>query len=367
MDTSDPGIRFDAVGRCDYCQNFDSSIRPFWRNDDSRKPELLKIAAGIRAAGKGRDHDCIIGVSGGLDSSYAVYVAVKIMRLRPLLYHVDAGWNTAQAVSNIERLVDGLGLDLYTDVINWAEMADLQRAFLKARIPDQDLPQDIAFFSSLYRYARKHNIATVVTGANFSTECCREPLEWGGYPGIDQRLIMDIYRRFGSGKLASFPIVDILQYKILYRYVYRMKVVTPLNYIRFHKTEAERTLMAEFDWRPFQHKHHESRFTRFYEDFWLSGKFHFEKRRAHYSSLIQTGQMSRHDALRLLEQPIMDSVFLDREFDYVADKLGFLRSELWDLYTGDKRTFAEYKSKYTLISLGSNILRRFGSERRLFR
>ena len=197
MDTSDPKITFDGDGICDYCTNYTENILPGWKYGQQEKGiyDLSKLLKGAR---RNQDFDCIIGLSGGLDSSYAAHVAVKVMGLRPLLFHVDAGWNTDQAVGNIEKLVDGLGLDLYTEVVNWNEMKRLQVAFLRAGIPDQDLVQDAAFFSGLYKFARKNGIKHIITGSNFSTECCREPEEWGGYLGIDKTLFGDIWKKFGK-------------------------------------------------------------------------------------------------------------------------------------------------------------------------
>lgn len=367
MDTSDPNIAFDSAGVCEYCRNFRDEIAPAWSNDDGRLPELLRIAEKIKAGSKGQPFDCIIGLSGGLDSSYAAYVAVKVMGLRPLLYHVDAGWNTDQAVGNIEALVDGLGLDLYTDVINWKEMADLQVAFLKSQISDQDLPQDAAFFSSLYKFAREKNIKFVITGANYSTECCREPEEWGGYPGIDRTLFKEIHKKFGKVKLSSFPLVDIFMYKIVYRYVYGMTVVKPLNYVRYFKAEAEDLLHEKFGWQRFKHKHHESRFTRFYEDYWMPRKFGYEKRRAHLSSLIMTGQLSREAAIKQMEKPVLSEQFLTEEFDYVATKLDMAPHQLREIFDGPNRTYRDYRNKRALISLGATVMRLLGLEKRLFR
>jgi len=241
MDTSDPNIRFNEFGVCDYCNNFDASIRPNWHTDEKGERLLAQLASLIREVGKGKDFDCIIGLSGGLDSSYAAYVAKEKMGLRPLLFHVDAGWNTDQAVGNIEKLVDGLGLDLYTEVINWEEMKDLQVAFLRSQIPDQDLPQDAAFFSSLYKFAHKHKIKYVITGSNISTECCREPEEWGGYLGIDKLLFKDIHSRFGKRPLETFPLVDILVSKIYYQRFLGMQIAKPLDMVPFIKKEAEDT------------------------------------------------------------------------------------------------------------------------------
>jgi len=367
MDSSDPNIVFDAQGVCDYCNNFRSGISPNWHPDQRGAAELEALATKIRKQGEGKDFDCIIGLSGGLDSSYAAYVAKEKMGLRPLLFHVDAGWNTDQAVGNIEKLVDGLGLDLYTEVINWEEMKDLQVAFLRSQIADQDLPQDAAFFSALYKFARLHNIKYVLTGANYSTECCREPEEWGGYPGIDKTLFTDIHRRFGKRPLKTFPLVDIITYKILYQRVLGMEIVKPLNLVPYIKKEAEAELERRFGWQKFKHKHHESRFTRFYEDYWMPRKFGYEKRRAHFSSLIMTGQMTRDEALERIARPEMDEPFLETEFEFVANKLGLSVDELQAIFEGENKTYNDYKNKRFLIGMGSRLMRALGLERRLFR
>jgi putative aminotransferase len=367
MDTSDPNIIFDDAGVCDYCRNFETQLSPKWEADKADPSRLMAMADEIRAQGKGKDFDCIIGLSGGLDSSYAAHIAKEVMGLRPLLVHVDAGWNTDQAVGNIEKLVDGLGFDLYTEVIDWQAMKDIQLAFLKAQISDQDLPQDAAFFSSLYRFVREHKIKHVITGSNYQTECCREPEEWGGYPGIDTMLFKDIHAKFGTLKPFRFKLVDILVYKIWHRYVGGMKVFMPLNYINYTKAEAEETLNRLYGWEPFQHKHHESRFTRFYEDYWMPKKFGYHKRRAHFSSLIMTGEMTREAALDRLSRPEMDAHFLSQEFDYVANKLGVTREELQAIFDGPNKTYRDYKNKRWLIKLGANVLQMFGAEKRLFR
>ncbi|MDM3888177.1 N-acetyl sugar amidotransferase [Pseudomonas sp. BCRC 81390] len=367
MDTSDPNISFDENGVCEYCANFDNAIKPNWDTGARGESELMALAAKIKAHGKGKDFDCIIGLSGGLDSSYAAYIATKVMGLRPLLFHVDAGWNTDQAVGNIERLVDGLGLDLYTEVINWEEMKDLQVAFLRAQISDQDLPQDAAFFSGLYKFARKHKIKYVLTGGNYSTECCREPEEWGGYPGIDKTLFNDIHGQFGKRALKTFPLVDILTYKIYYQRILGMQIVKPLNLVPYIKADAEDTLERLFGWKRFKHKHHESRFTRFYEDYWMPRKFGYEKRRAHFSSLIMTGQLTREAALERIAKPEMDENFLKSEFEYVAHKLDLTVPELQGIFEGQNKTFHDYKNKRFLIGIGARVLSAIGLERRLFR
>lgn len=367
MDTSDPNIVFNEKGESDYYLNYQQNILPNWHTDERGYEALMRSAEQIKKENRNKDFDCIMGLSGGLDSSYAAYVAKEIMGLRPLIFHVDAGWNTQQAVSNIERIVNGLNLDLYTEVINWEEMKDLQVAFLKSQIPDQDLPQDGAFFSALYKFAVKNRIKNVLTGANYSTECCREPEEWGGYPGIDVTLFNDIHKKFGKRQLKTFPLVDILTYKLYYRYVLGMKVVKPLNCVPYIKQDAEKLLFEKFGWEKFQHKHHESRFTRFYEDYWMPQKFGYDKRKAHFSSLILTGQMIRDEALERISKPEMDEHFLKQEFEYVANKLGLTINELTEIFEGENLTFASYRNKKTLIGIGSKAMTFLGLEKRFFR
>ena len=367
MDTSDPTIVFNSVGESDYYTNYIETIVPNWHTDEKGYAELMKEAEKIKKDGKNRDFDCIMGLSGGLDSSYALYVAKEVMGLKPLIFHVDAGWNTDKAVGNIEKLINGLNLDLYTEVINWEEMKDLQVAFLKSQIADQDLPQDYAFFSGLYKFAKKNKIKYVLTGGNYSTECCREPEEWGGFPGIDVTLVRDIHSKFGKKALKTFPLVDILAYKLYYRYVLGMKVFKPLNLVPYNKKEVEQFLFEKYGWESFQHKHHESRFTRFYEDFWLPKKFGYEKRRAHFSSLILTGQMTREEALERISKPEMSEEFLKKEFEYVAHKLDLTTAELQAIFEAPNKTYKDYKNKMGIIKLGSKVMQKLGLEKRLYR
>lgn len=367
MDTSDPSIQFDELGECNYCKNFKSSILPNWIKDEKSEEKLMTLASKIRDDGKGKDFDCIIGISGGLDSSYAAYIAKIKMGLRPLLVHVDAGWNTAQAVSNIEKIVDGLELDLFTEVVDWDGVKSMQVAFLRSGIPDQDLVQDAAFFSGLYRFARQYGIKHIIKGGNFSTECCREPEEWGGYLGIDKRLFDDIWNKFGNGKPIIFKLTDIFIYKFWYQMILGMKLHSPLNLVPYIKKDAEDELERLYGWQKFKHKHHESRFTRFYEDYWLPRRFGYQKRRAHFSSLIMTGQMTREQAIVRLLNPEMDEQFLGQEFEYVAHKLGLTTVEFQNLFEMPLKTYRNYKNKRWVIGFGAKILRSIGLEKRYFK
>lgn len=367
MDTSDSSITFDDRGRCVYCNNYYKNILPNWHTDETGEKELYITAEKIKAQGKGKDFDCILGLSGGLDSSYTAYIAKEKLGLRPLLLHVDAGWNTDQAVSNIEKLVDGLGLDLYTEVINWEEIKELQVSLFKSQIPHQDIPQDTAFFSTLYKFAKENKIKYVLTGGNYSTECVREPEEWGAYPGIDKTLILDIHSKFGRVPLKTFPIIDVFASKIFYKYFLGMKVFKPLDLLPYIKKDAEAKLHELFGWEKFQHKHHESRFTRFFEDYWLPRKFGYDRRRAHFSSLILTGQMTRDEALERITKPELDEHFLECEFEYVAHKLDMTVDELRAIFLGSNKTSYDYKSKRFLIEIGSKSMSLLGLEKRLYK
>tara|TARA_Y200000002_G_scaffold171300_1_gene141394 strand:- start:16 stop:1155 length:1140 start_codon:yes stop_codon:yes gene_type:complete len=363
MDTTDPNIVFNKNGESNYYTNFIENILPNWKNDGSKFNDLIKIADKIKKECKNRDFDCIIGISGGVDSSYLTYLAKEVLHLRPLIFHVDGGWNSQLAVSNIEKIVDKLNLDLHTDVIYWPEMKDLQLAFFKAQVPHLDTPQDHAFFSSMYNYASKHNIKYILNGGNFATECVREPLEWH-YHASDLRHIKDIHSKYGQNALVKFPTADIFKYKIFYRYIKGMKVIQPLNYIKYIKKDAIKFLEDEFNWKQYSHKHYESRFTKFYEGYWLLKKFGFDKRKAHYSSLILTGQMTRDEALIELQNPPYSEEIED-DFEYVANKLEISVNDLKNLMKQKNKTFRDYKSNYNLINFFTKILRLLKIEKRI--
>ena len=365
MDTTDSLIKFDANGVCEYCNNYYSNILPNWHYDDRGRRELMSIFTRIKREGSGKDHDCIIGLSGGVDSSYVAYLA-KQFGLRPLLFHVDAGWNSQQAVNNIERLVDGLGFDLHTEVVNWKEMQDLQLAFFKAQVPHIDTPQDHAFFASLYNFAAKNGFKYILTGANYSTECVREPLEWH-YHASDLRQLMDIHRRFGTRPLKTFPLCGIFTFKIYFRFVKGIKVIKPLNCVPYYKEQAMQELVNKFGWQRYAHKHYESRFTRFYEGYWLPTKFGFDKRRAHFSSLILTGQMSREEALEKLSKKAYDEETVAQDFEYIATKLGLAVKELQGIMAGENKSYRDYKSNMPLIELGTKVLRVAGVQKAIIR
>jgi hypothetical protein len=283
-----------------------------------------------------------------------------------LIFHVDAGWNSQQAVHNIEKVVDALGLDLHTEVIDWLEMKDLQLAFFKAQVPHLDTPQDHAFFAALYNFAARHGFKYILNGGNYSTECVREPLEWH-YHASDLRQLRDIHRRFGTRPLKTFPQADIFTYKLYYRFVKGVRVLRPLNYVPYIKETAMQLLVDRFGWQRYAHKHYESRFTRFYEGFWLPTKFGFDKRRAHFSSLILTRQMTREEALERIAKPAYDPNTIDQDFEYIATKLDISVAELRELLQGPNKSFRDYKSAMPMIQLGTQIMRALGVQRAIIR
>jgi N-acetyl sugar amidotransferase len=367
MDTSDSGIVFDERGWCDYCNNYYSNVLPNWHPDDEiGRAMLQKDVDRIKRDGRGKSHDCVIGISGGVDSSYLTYVAVQKLGLRPLLLHVDAGWNSQAAVHNIERLVDALKLDLHTEVVDWREMQDLQLAFFKAGVPHLDTPQDHAFFASLYNFAARHGIKYILTGANYSTECVREPLEWH-YHASDLTQLNDIHRRFGERPLRRFPRADILKYSLYYRFLKGVRVVKPLNFVPYIKEAAMQELVDRFGWQRYAQKHYESRFTRFYEGYWLPTRFGYQKHRAHYSSLILTKQMTRDEALQRIAQPAYDPETIHQDFEYVATKLDISVEELKAFMNAPKRTFRDYRNKMAILQLGTTVMRAIGVRRALMR
>jgi N-acetyl sugar amidotransferase len=288
-------------------------------------------------------------------------MAKKELGLRPLVFHVDAGWNSQVAVNNIEMLVDKLGLDLYTEVINWEEMRDLQLAFFKSGVPHIDTPQDHAFFAMMYKFAEQYDVKYILTGANYSTECIRNPIEWMYYQS-DSIQLRDIHRRFGSRPLVTFPITSILRHKVYLPYIKGIKVIRPLNYLPYVKEAAIRLLIDQFGWQPYPQKHFESRFTKFYEGYWLPKKFGYDTRRVQYSSLIVTNQMSREEALKKLEQPPYDETTIAQEFEYVATKLGISVEELRGYLDAPNKSYKDYKSQEGIYTVGAGMMRLLGLE-----
>lgn len=362
MDTSDSNITFDENGVCDHCRGFKEHVEPNWYPNAEGERRFAAVVEKIKENGKGRDFDCILGMSGGLDSSFLLHKAVKDFGLRPLVFHVDGGWNTDIAVSNIQSLVDGLGLDLYTEVINWNEMRDFQLAFFKSGVPHIDIPQDHAFVATLYNFADKHKIKYILNGGNIATECVRNPLEWLYY-GTDMRQLKDIQDQFGTVPMRTYPFSSVLRHKFYLRYIRGVEVVKPLDWMPYTKELARDTLSELYGWKPYPQKHFESRFTRFYEGYWLPERFGYDTRRVQFSSLILTGQMRRDEAIEALKTPAYDPETIGHEFDYIARKLGITSEELRGYFTMPKKSYADYKNQRWMFNLGAKVLQAIGAEK----
>ena len=365
MDTTDSKITFDAQGVCDHCRNFDKKIKPYWKPQENRYDELEKIAAKIRKEGKGKDYDCILGLSGGADSSYLAYIAKEIMHLRPLIFVVDTGWNLNVAVENIEKIVKGLNLDMYTHVVNWKEMSDLQLSFFKASISSCDNPQDHAIFAAMYNYVTKHHIKYILTGSNNSTEFIRPPVEW--IYMNDVVLLKDINRRFGKRQLKDYPLCGILKYKILYKYFYGMTRIYPLDYVVYDKDAAQEFLHEKYGWTKYENKHYENVFTRFFEGYYLPHKFGFDTRKNVLSNQILAGTMTRECALEILEKPPYDPEQMELDKEYVAKKLGITAKEFDEIIALPNKTPADYKNEMWIIKLGVAVSKLLGMENRNIR
>ena len=366
MDTSDTRIVFDDAGVCDHCNDFINNTKTSWHTDDRGKRELGKIIEKIKIEGKGKDFDCILGLSGGVDSSYMLHIAVKEFGLRPLVFHVDGGWNSELAVHNIQMLVEKLGLDLYTEVINWEEMRDFQLAFFKSGVPHIDIPQDHAFIATLYNFAYKHKIKYILNGGNISTECVRNPMEFLYY-GTDMLQINDIKKKFGAIKMETYPFSSIFRHKFFLRYIVGIKVVRSLNYMPYIKAEALQLLEDEYGWKPYPQKHFESRFTKFYEGYWLPERFGFDTRRVQFSSLILTGQMKREAALDILKFPAYNPETIEDEFNYIATKLGISPVQLREYFTMPKKFYWDYSNMEEIFNLGAKFLKFIGVEKSIKR
>jgi N-acetyl sugar amidotransferase len=337
MDTTDPDIRFDAEGVCNYWHEFRKFAAGLPAQAERRR-RLDALLAKIKAAGRSKEHDCVIGLSGGVDSSYLASLA-KSWGLRPLAVHFDNGWNSELAVSNIEQLVSRLGWDLDTFVMDWDEFRDVQRAYFKASVIDLEVPTDHMIIGALYRTASQRGIRYILSGTNYATEWLL-PQSWYYRKG-DLANLLNIHRRFGERRLKRLPMLGLWQ-DMYYRYLHGIESVQLLDYVDYHKSEAKRHLMEDLGWRDYGGKHYESVFTRFYQGYILPRKFGVDKRKAHLSTLILSGQMTREEAQRELQQPTYDEDLQQQDKEYVAKKLGFSSDEFEAILSLPNQRHEEY-------------------------
>lgn len=355
MDTTDPSITFNEKGVCMRCEQYYNDILPSWNKGENQEAELQKLVSEIKKAGEGKQYDSLLGLSGGFDSSYMLHFAIKELGLRPLVFHVDAGWNTPFSEENIRKLVDKLGVDLKVEKINWEEERDFQLAFFKSGVAHLDIPQDLAFVAVLDKYAKKHNLKYILNGGNISTEVIVNPQSWA-YWGTDMKHNRDIIDKFGTVPMKTYPFTNVLQRKIVMPYIHGIKVVKPLNYTPYIKKDAEALLKREYGWEPYPQKHFESYMTKFIEGYWLPKRFGYDVRKPQFSSLILTEQMTRDEALQRLKHDPIPEDEAKELFSRIAKMLEISEEELTKYFEMPLKTYKDYKHQDYLFDLGSKIM-----------
>lgn len=351
MDTSDPDIVFDADGVCNHCHDFDRNIAKYRFTPEAETQNLAALSERIRAGKKG-PYDSLVGLSGGVDSSYVCYLAHK-MGLNPLCVHFDNGWNSKTAVSNIKKIVEKCGYDLDTYVINWPEFRDLQRSYIKAGVIDIEMLSDHAIMATMYKIRKQNGIPYVLSGTNFTTEHGM-PNAWV-WRKSDLTNIKGIQQKFGTKRLKEFPTMGTLKVVLSKRFKMGGEYVEPLNAVSYSKEKAMEVLNREFGWEYYGGKHYESVWTKFYQAYILPVKFGVDKRKTHLSALIRNGEISRDAALQELSKPPYDPNELKIEKDYVLKKLGFSEPEFDSLMQAPPKQHLEYGSNQWMMDLWAKV------------
>jgi N-acetyl sugar amidotransferase len=343
MDTSDPDIVFDSEGICNHCKKAEKYFQrfPLSLPIEDRTKQLEKIINEIKEKGKGKPYDCIIGLSGGVDSSY---VALKVIELglRPLAVHLDNGWNSDAAVNNIENICKILGIDLHRYVVDWEEFKDLQLSFLKASTPDSEIPTDHAIVSILYKLAKKNKVKYIIAGNNIASESIL-PAAWSqGHS--DWKYIRCIHRIYGKQELKTFPHRTLLE-DVWNRFILKIRWIELLNYIDYDKEKAKEIIKKELQWKDYGRKHGESHYTKIFQEYILPVKFGYDKRRAHYSSLIVAGQLTREQALKMLQEPLyLNNEAIQNDISYLVNKFGISREDFDTIMNNPPKKFWDYDS-----------------------
>jgi N-acetyl sugar amidotransferase len=357
MDTSDPEITFDEAGVCNHCRTFDEvTVRDWFPNKEGSR-RWAASADQIRQAGKGKEYDCILGLSGGVDSSYLA-IKVKDWGLRTLVVHVDAGWNSELAVANIEKIVKYCDFDLHTHVVDWEEMRDLHLAYLKAGVANQDVPQDHVFFASLYHFAIRNNIRYILSGGNLATEGIF-PKAWHG-SAMDAINLKSIHAKYGERSLKTYSTIGFFDYFFWFPFIKRMRTARPLNFMYYNKQEAVAEL-EKIGWRAYGRKHGESLFTKLFQNHYLPVKFGYDKRKPHFASLIVSGQMSREEALSKLAEPLYDPQELEIDIAYFCKKLRITRQQFDGFLAAPPHHYTDFPTwdgRYRLLKKVQGVIER---------
>jgi len=347
MDTTDPEIVFDEKGVCNHCKRYEERAKKELHHDETGQQKLERLINEIKENGKNKEYDCIIGLSGGVDSTMVAYT-VKKLGLRPLAIHLDNDWDSELAINNIKNTVGKLGITLKMVTCNWEEFKDLQLSFLRASISNAEIPTDHALVALLYHTAADKGIGYIISGGNIATEAIM-PESWG-YDPKDLKQIKGIHQRFGKIKLKTFPQLTLFDW-VYYTFVRRIKFIPILNYIPYVKENAKKLIEKELNWKDYGLKHYESIYTRFFQGYILPKKFNVDKRRAHLSTLICSGQMSREEALKEMERsPYPSEKMMEEDKEYVIKKLGLSREEFARIMSLPIKNFQDYPNNHSLFT-----------------
>ena len=356
MDTSDADIEFDALGICNHCKDFEKIlIKPRYSKKESES-RLNSILEQVKSKGKKSEFDCLVGISGGVDSCYTAYLCKK-WGLKPLLLHMDNGWNSEIAVKNVKNIVQNLGLDYQSYVLDWNEFREIQLAFLKSSIVDLEMPTDIAIAASLYKTASKYGIKYIISGGNYSGEGIL-PLSWGYHVLKDEKLYRSIVKKYSKMKLKKVPLVG-LRGEIYYKFIKGIKTIYPLNFVEYNKDKAREFLKIELGWQDYGGKHHESKITAFWQSFAMPTKYNMDYRRATYSSQIVSGQLNREKALENLRTLPYNEEMVRQDKKYIAKKYGISHSEFEKYLSMPPKTYRDFPNNKNVIELFYALYRKF--------
>ena len=366
MDTTDDDITFDENGVCMRCNEYKNRILPEWNYGKGHEKELEKLINQIKESGKGKKYDCILGLSGGLDSSYMLHLAVKEWGLRPFVFHIDAGWNLPVAEENIKRLTDKLGVELHIEKMDWNEMREMQLAWFRTGLEMLDAPQDHAFIALIDRYSNELGVKYILNGYNVCTEVIADPTSWekGSGPTGDGTFIKDVVKKYCNIPIKHYTYTNGFKHKFWIPYVKGVKTIKPLNLVEFTRESMIKTLADEYGYVPYGQKHFEDLITKFLEGWWQPTKFGHDIRRAQLSSLVVTGQMSRDDALEILKNPPLLESEGKELFSEVAKRLAITEGELKQLYELPECT-TKFKSQEKLYTFGIKLYEKLGIEKRI--
>lgn len=368
MDTTDEYISFDEHGICSRCNEFKQRIVPDWKYGEGHEKELEGLINEIKRKGQGKDYDCILGLSGGLDSSYMLHLAVKEWGLRPFVFHIDAGWNLPVAEENIKKITDKLGVELHVEKMDWNEMREMQLAWFRTGLENLDAPQDHAFIALIDRFSRELGVKYIMNGYNISTEIIADPESWGkdGGPTGDSTFMKDVIKKYCNIPIEKYTFTNGFKHKFYIPYILGVKTLKPLNLVPFTKEEMVKTLVDEYGYVPYGQKHFEDLLTKFLEGWWVPTRFGHDIRRAQLSSLVVTGQMTRDEALKILEQPPLSEEESKELFSEVAKRLEITEEELMAFHEMPKCT-EKFKSQEKIYNFGIRLYEVLGLEKRIRR